>query len=893
MYFSDLFQAVKNDAIVITVNQRLARHLSSKLDQAFLDEGAVSWRSPTILSYDSWLSGLWQQRFDALDVGVEASISKTLLSPEQSLAIWERVIRESNDAELLNVSATAKAANKANQLALQWHIKQGPSTDDNLDLSAFNSWQSSYQSLLLKNDWIDQAQLFEVLFHLFERRILEAPKQMVLAGFDVFSTTQKKLWEFLQSQGVELKQYRASIIEAEIQVLSAVDLQTEASFMAQWARETLQDNPAARIGIVVPELQSRRETIEAAFNDTFFPSLTYKLDIPLNKPYNVSLGEPLSNFPAIQQAQRLLSFFNQPLALNELNKLLRSPFIAAGNAEWSKRGRLEFKLRERGVLKLSIKQLHKWLIPSNDEDDLCPSLSLALTEVLTLLQSKPNRASACEWTSLFRRLLTTVGVQGDRELSSVEYQVFQAWDEVLRAFSSLDVVQGLMTFNAATASLNRLVNERVFQIETPDTPIQIMGLMEAAGHTFDALWVCGLHSKSWPPAPHPEAFLPITEQRKQGLVQSSADLQYQLAKQQTQQWAQSAQKVVFSYPLADASAPRQGSPLLDDYPLVETSDVLRVLPGNLLQQRLGGEWLVAMDDQQAPTLNAQGISRGGVSIIKDQAACPFKAFAHKRLLARSLEEPEPGIDARLRGSLVHAALEGVWKQIKTQQNLLALTIQDRCELVDSVIAEVISHQSQFTPILRRTLGQLESQRISQLLMDWLSIDSEREPFEVNDTELKQTLSVGQLQINTSIDRVDTLQDGSTAIIDYKTGKASLASWFGERPEEPQLPLYGVFGGNDVRSISFAQLKKGEAKYIGVSDTAENFSALKDLTKVKGSQLDWAEQMAYWKTTTTKLANDFVSGDARVSPTIKACNYCDLSSLCRINEQHLAEADGDE
>jgi hypothetical protein len=64
MNFSDFFKAIKQGAVVITVNQRLSRHLTSRVEQALVDEGAAVWDSPMIMSFDVWLLQCWQRRFD-------------------------------------------------------------------------------------------------------------------------------------------------------------------------------------------------------------------------------------------------------------------------------------------------------------------------------------------------------------------------------------------------------------------------------------------------------------------------------------------------------------------------------------------------------------------------------------------------------------------------------------------------------------------------------------------------------------------------------------------------------------------------------------------------------------------------------------------------------------
>lgn len=896
MNFTDVFTAIENGAVVLTVNQRLARHLDAKVSQAHLDRGDVTWPSAPIISFDSWLLQSWQQRFDQTnDSAINPLFNKSLLTPEQALVLWEQVIRESSESALLNIAATAHAASKARQLSIQWGIGQFASnhSDDNVDLLAFSGWHKSFKAKLIRGGWVDRAQLIQLISELINASLLSIPKQIVLVGFDVYTTTQKALWALLENKGCVLTEYIPYRSNDKAVVIEAVDVKDEMALMAQWARERLQQSPGSSIGIVVPELQSVRHVLESAFNAAFYPSVSYAVELPFDKPYNVSLGQSLSSFAPIQQLLRWLQFFNKPLPLSELTMLLRSKFITAGHAEWGDRARVEKSLREKGFLTCSIHQLEKELYPKEGKQLLCSLLAISLKETIQQLDEAPKRAKPSEWIVLFRALLTSVDIKGERALSSTEYQVFQAWDDVLRSFAALDSVFTVIDYKTALSSLRRMLSERIFQAETPVVPIQIMGLMEAAGQTFDFLWVCGLHDKCWPPMPQPSPFLPIIEQRKQGLIQSSAELQYQQAKTTTKHWSASAATVVFSYPSFAAETPQKMSPLLELFPLLDKQTLLDQLPVDRYAQRIGGEMLCSIDDNNGPTLSDEGVTRGGVGVLKDQSACPFKAFAHYRLVAKAMEDPVPGIDARLRGSLMHRALEAVWLKIKTHQALCLMTVDDIESVVAAIASDVIDMESHRTVLLRTGFGVLEKSRIKELLLDWLIVERDREPFEVIHTELKQLITVGKLQLNTAIDRVDKLQDGSSAVIDYKTGLTSLAKWFGERPDEPQLPLYSVFGSDQVSSISFAQMKKGDMKYVGLTDSEDSFSCLKDLADSKADEQQWAGQLAHWKSVLQSLSGEFVAGDARVNPTKDACNYCDLTSFCRINEQTIVELEENE
>ena len=46
---------------------------------------------------------------------------------------------------------------------------------------------------------------------------------------------------------------------------------------------------------------------------------------------------------------------------------------------------------------------------------------------------------------------------------------------------------------------------------------------------------------------------------------------------------------------------------------------------------------------------------------------------------------------------------------------------------------------------------------------------------------------------------------------------------------------------------------------------------------------WPELVAQWEASLQQLAREFMAGETAVSPQPGACDYCDLASLCRINE----------
>ena len=68
-----------------------------------------------------------------------------------------------------------------------------------------------------------------------------------------------------------------------------------------------------------------------------------------------------------------------------------------------------------------------------------------------------------------------------------------------------------------------------------------------------------------------------------------------------------------------------------------------------------------------------------------------------------------------------------------------------------------------------------------------------------------------------LDRVDKIGD-KLLIIDYKTGEVTPGNWLGDRPKDPQLPLYLLASDPRAHGCAFAQIKGGNIRFIGHSDS---------------------------------------------------------------------------
>jgi probable DNA repair protein len=302
----------------------------------------------------------------------------------------------------------------------------------------------------------------------------------------------------------------------------------------------------------------------------------------------------------------------------------------------------------------------------------------------------------------------------------------------------------------------------------------------------------------------------------------------------------------------------------------------------------GGEPLEILRDDTAPPVPETFAQGGGTGLLKSQAACPFQAFATYRLGARSWDDAKPGLDPLDRGSLLHDVLERVWRELGSQQQLRALRSGPLQELAEDAIDEALENRASLHPPLQGPrLRSIERQRLLNLLLEWLETERARKAFHIFQQEVEVEKEFGGLRLKFRIDRIDKLEDDRHVLIDYKSGEASAKSWEGDRPDEPQLPLYLLTAGLDFAALAFARCKRGKLGFEGYADGKHIIHGLKD------PSLGWKPQQKHWREVLERLAAGFREGRAAVDPKSgdKTCKFCRLNALCRVAEsaaeRHLA------
>ena len=169
---------------------------------------------------------------------------------------------------------------------------------------------------------------------------------------------------------------------------------------------------------------------------------------------------------------------------------------------------------------------------------------------------------------------------------------------------------------------------------------------------------------------------------------------------------------------------------------------------------------------------------------------------------------------------------------------------------------------------------LEAERLTQLVSEWLEYERERLPFHVAETEARREVTVAGLKLTLRLDRIDQLPSGARLIIDYKSSEVGPKAWEGERPDDVQLPLYATFAApDDLEGLLFARLRSGKTQFHGRVRNAAN-SLLASLGKpsslVRNPLTD--RQLDEWHDRIEQLGRDFVAGRAEVDPKdpVKTC-----------------------
>jgi probable DNA repair protein len=776
---------------------------------------------------------------------------------------------------------------------------ESPAFGRNEDTRAFRSWARAFIQRSADGRWIDALRAASMLLDAGSFADRARPERVILAGFDVLTPQQRRMLAALQAAGVTVVRPSAPSVRGDVTRYAFADFDAELTAVARWARGCLHGEPAGTIGVIVPELHRVRGAVERIFEAQLCPASAVPGAVTAPRPFNVSLGAPLSRITVVGEALLALELGRRRVALDTVGRLLRSPYLGVGDQTLGQRARLDARLRDIGEVEISLETLCVRAARSD--------LFEALQSLLALRANAPSRQALGAWSGFFSDWLKCLGWPGGRPLDSHEYQAVDAFHALLDELARCGGVASSQTFVQALSLLGRFADEHIFQPRRDPAPIQIIGSLEAAEQEFSHLWVCGLQDGVWPPAPAPNPFLPMDLQRDAGIPQAAPETQLALARARLSAWLCAAPAVMLSHAEFDGDEALRASPMIAAFPPGDPADLAVFEDVDYTRQLAdSGAAVERVTDPRGPRLGAGGRLPAGVEVLKDQAACPMRAFARHRLGASAVKMAVSSLDPGVRGTLVHRVLSELWSDISGHGQLLGMPAAELESRIDAAVDAALERERRQRPdTLGGALASIERQRLCALVGDWIEVEKQRAPFELVAHEKALELRIGALSLKVRPDRVDRLETGDYFLVDYKTGDVSPNGWFGPRPDDPQLAVYtaafeAAFPDAEVTGAAYGVLRRHQVGFRGYAardDIAGGVGSLeRSRSPVARASGDWSALKREWRGVLDALAGDFVAGDARVAPKNrnKTCRYCDVMPLCRIFDSGPAvSGDGDD
>jgi probable DNA repair protein len=831
--------------------------------------GLVLWQTPRVFTFTQFAELVLN------DSWAEAQLPDRLLPPAAEWAALREWRRDSGG------TAEARALLHAARTLDDWRIARSPilggSPEGELLLAA----------LARLDELAEQRQRKPLRAWLAE---MPPPGQTLLAcGTSALATGPQDTLRRWQARGVE-----PEAAATPVAIACAEDDDHELELIAAWCREHLEEDAERRLLIVDARLRQRRGLYDRILSQTLSPS-EWVTAAPRAQSgiFAIEGGRPLAEFPVIAHALLSLRLLTGRLRFDEVVHWLRLPFL--DGADHFAGAVVEDLLRSGRSLELRADELTNLL----ERPTAAPAIAVVAARLRRAMNTLAGeRRTAAEWSPRLLLALRQLGWNGSRPLRSDEQQAVARWHALLDEYAALGAWLPRGTAADAVATLADLAAERNFDPASVAAPITLTESHDDPVVRYDAIWVAGLDAAQWPPPPRPDVFIPLRLQVAAGIPWASALGQTEAARRSLLAWRAATTRLTCSWARLEGDAHRTVSPLLARLDRQTTATLPRQVVPLALQLRQPG--LEPLDDVSGVPIDTSRTVKGGVTPLTLQAECGFHAYAQVRLAAEDLQQPAPGLDARERGMLMHKALELVWIKLKDFWNLSPSEPHLRKPLIaDSVAAAVVSVFRGQVPAELRLAVEREKHRLEILIEALLTQEQQRAPFDVVALEARREVNIAGGSFEIRIDRIDSIEGGGYAILDYKSGEPRAPRWQGAELRDPQLLSYLLAeAGRNVQALANVSLANNRARFSGKSSRTGLLPDVKgmpglDPKKVSGEEIDaaWKTQLDEWLRALARIAADYISGHAPVQPAPDVCRHCHLTVLCRRAE--LASIDLDD
>jgi len=826
MSYQELFEKLElENAWILTANSRMSRDLIKKylnfknknFNKVILNPQIISFRDFCIKKYEDF----------------------KVLSQFEACLIWKKIIIKNTNnyaLGLIQPESTAKSIHKAYESLLEADLNLLDLNSENLgdslnspETQSFLSWAHEFEKICAEKNWLTEQGFFKKISEQgFSTPLcpsisssgLSLPQgerrhqnELVLAGFDHVSKRLNKILKSWEKQGQKQGENKNIKI----------------SFFKLAPR-------AKRFKLKVKDKQDEFKKLAELAKKYLAQNLN-------NKNYKIGIVIP----EIVSEREELIEIFLSVLEPEKLRNLHPIPELFAITG---------------GEPLAQVPIIFEGL-------DLLKNLEVSIKNNLKGVLKK-----LADWRIYFLKFLKDKKWPGEFILSSYEHQSILKFYQNLENFMGLNFLVGEIDFESALELLINFMGEIFFQPESnKKAQILIYGPLESAGLEHDVLLVANINTGVFPGSTSPNPFVPYSFQRAHDLPHASALRELAYAKARLEDWESLSDLLIVSYRAQEGDLLASPSALIQDFSewdhgRIQDSPLHPVFSEDDLELKI--EYL---DDFKAPEVSAEELKnlRSGISIFKSQAACGFQAFAKFRLNIKPIEPPIEPLNLMARGIVTHEILEILMPKIFKLERWRLKNLEDFKDLIyESVSLGLSRLQEKMPEALPGYFRELEFERLVNLMRDWISFEQTRPDFKLLAQEHKIFGSIGGINISGRIDRIDELEN-KLLIIDYKTGRVSALNWLGERPDDPQLPIYSVLLDHSS-GISYAKIDPREM-------------GLESFEDLSFEDLNFEDQKKSWLEVFEKLAREYLNGEANLNPKYGdlTCSRCDYLRLCRRHE----------
>lgn len=874
---SELALLADINTLTITPNNRTAACLSNRVIEHVLSQtNKNACVAPTILPLDTWVSSTF---LSLRTQNIAPFCNLSMIGDNELTAYWVKAIHNDKMAgSLVNLSEWLSDAMSADKILSRWEVtKYQP--DSSLS-SAFMRWRANVQKEILTKGFVTKPMAIELLINAIKKGEVKLPKRVALYAFDEQPPLYKKLFAAIQDKA-KLNTVNLVATSKNWYSVPTVDNDDQLTVVAKWASKIIDNEPGKTIAIVSHDLKANRNEIVRSLNDVFEPQWLLPSNKPYIAPYDVSLGLTLKQIPLYQRALHYLSITSEFVMTEHVLNIITDPFIVNSKTEKMARRKFASKMRDNRAHRTSLMQLAM--------KSYCPSiLSRCLNEFVRINTTHPDKLLPSRWARLFNSSLNALGWARGVELSEMEALGADKWKSVLDSLSSLDMHTGEITRELAYKLINQYCQNTLVTPKSKNSPISVMGSLEAAGLNFDYIWIIDCVDNIFPAPASLNGCIPTQLQIDKKMPHSSGEREYEFTQMLFNRYASSCSRFYTSYTLngpygahKPASILSNANSIIDSKSIID-NDVIDY--HTLTFQQFN---VKTKEDNIGKLEMKNNTVPGGVSLVDKIGLCMMQAITNFRMkVTDHTPNYNMGFTGAEKGIMLHNALESLWGSLialrgKNKSDSYTLEVIDENKLAKLIANAVdIAFFWVDRTDIREVLIEQERSLMCETLSQWISLERDRDEFNIIALEKSDFIDLGGVKLKIRKDRVDHVFNSDnthkTLALDAKSREESVSRSFGRNPKS-QLPLAAI--SEDTDGFGYLNVVPNSPSISGLINCNETTYFKSVATHRYKASNDWATLKEHWLKLFSENINSYVNGDMKYTPSSEACMYCVKRSLC--------------